>query len=101
MFFFNINLCFAYKLKNKTISTLYFQVYDQYFNTIQSYVNLVTIADNKWHYICVDLYNAILTTQSTVYTAKSLLLYNVSNYFRKKSSLFGFKQIFIKGLGVS
>ena len=60
------------------ITRVYFQVYDQLYNTIQSYVNVVTIPDSNWHYICVDLYAAILSTQSTVYSAKTLSLYNVN-----------------------
>ena len=50
--------------------------------TIQqnAYIPITTIGDNKWHYICVDIYQGLLNnwgTNSTVYPTYRLTLISV------------------------
>ena len=44
-------------------------------NSLYPYAKVNTIADQQWHYLCVDIYAAYLSSQSTRYAQTSLLLY--------------------------
>ena len=65
-------MCFAYKV-TKAITTLSFTVQNIQGNSINGQANLNTTADFHWHYVCVDLYAALRTADSTFTTAASQL----------------------------
>ncbi len=72
-------ICFAYKIPmgSATISSVNFQLFYQRASLINANARVLTNADNNWHYLCVDIYNSYLTSQSTTYSSSSLILYQV------------------------
>lgn len=74
-------ICFAYKLpfsNTQTITLINFQLFYQ--KTLQIYAStkIQTLADNQWHYICVDLYQAYLAQNSGTYSKLTLTTYQVN-----------------------
>jgi hypothetical protein len=63
MFF---KLCFAYKASSP-IQQIGFTVFIDGDSSIKrnAYLNIKTIADGQWHYICVDMYKGLLKSWST------------------------------------
>jgi hypothetical protein len=59
------------------IKNIDFQVIDQFGTIIGTRLNVVTVSDQMWHYMCVNLYNAFTQTHGSSYTAASLILHQV------------------------
>ena len=59
-------MCFAYKITEKIEQIGITAYVDGDINTQQNaFINIDTIADNKWHYTCVDLYLGLLNSWAT------------------------------------
>ena len=79
-----MKLCFAYKSPSEFtqigitvlpyLSTTY----------LTGYVAIDTIADNAWHYTCVEIANSCIAYTKTTYKAAQLMIYSV----RKKNIIF-------------
>ena len=75
-------MCFAYKLTTPIVRIGY-QVLIDGQTTKNAYVSIETIADNSWHYTCVDLYQALLSnwqTSAATYPTYRLTLIGVNNF---------------------
>ena len=74
--FWNVNstlvykyVCYAYKL-TKPFTQLNYQIIDPSTGSLSTFtINVQTIADNKWHYNCTDLTQAL---KGSIYATASL-----------------------------
>ncbi len=74
-------VCFAYKLpvsKTQKITSINFKLFYQKSILILAQSKIQTLADNQWHYICVDLYQAYLSENNGTYTKSSLTTFQVN-----------------------
>ena len=75
-------MCFSYKL-TEPITTIGLTAYlDADKNTQRNaYINVNTVADNKWHFTCIDLYQGLLSswgTNAATYPSYRLTVIGVS-----------------------
>jgi len=72
-------LCLAYKVSTKPFTALNFDLVDPLFGTLSLYsAPFIIIADNNWHYECIDMYQAYLDSEPTaIYSANKLKLFKV------------------------
>ena len=70
-------MCFAYKTK-KQIKEISIQIIDSNEDIFAYGVAVETMADNAWHYKCVDLFDTFKKNSSRTDTAASLNLFSVS-----------------------
>lgn len=76
-------MCFAYKIK-KAIKKLEIQFVDPVTLAIGSvFTAFQSVADNQWHYDCVDIYAAYKAQLANSYTQSSLRVYQVNQIFKK------------------
>jgi hypothetical protein len=82
LIFFSISkLCFAYKASSAILSIILNVYLDGDTTTAtNSYINLKTIADQQWHYLCVDMYQGVLNSwgsSSSLYGSYRITLVGV------------------------
>ena len=79
-------MCFAYKLpasdSNNSARVDLNLYYKDKITLVTSSRNIKTIADNDWHYTCIDLYDTNLATQDSRYTPANLFLFSVDELFK-------------------
>ena len=70
-------LCFAYKTQNQ-IQNIWFQYSytNAYYN---AYLNIQTVADNKWHYVCINLLDGLPSKLPTSNISELILLHVWTN----------------------